>query len=76
MALSPEVAKIIREAVRIGGEQLQGKLPPHPRLKKRNPYAHLYERIKSKMGKSYKDCDDPDAMRILELIQYYVDNPC
>ena len=76
MALSPEVASIIQEAVRVGGDQLQGKLPPIPWLKKRNPYAHLYERIKSKMGKSYKDCDDEDAMRILELIEYYVRNPC
>ncbi len=74
--LSPEVASIIQEAVRIGGDKLQGKLPPHPRLKRRNPYAHLYERIKSRMGKSYKECNDEDAMRILELIEYYVQNPC
>mgnify|MGYP001236671603 FL=1 len=76
MALSPEVAAIIQEAVRIGGDQLKGKLPPIPWLPKRNPYAHLYERIKAKMGKSYKECDDEDAERIMELIEYYVRNPC
>ena len=25
---------------------------------------------------SDEDCDDEDAMRILELIEYYVRNPC
>jgi len=48
MALSPEVAKIIQEAVKIGGKALEGKLPPKSFLPKRNPYAHLYERIKAR----------------------------
>ena len=51
--LSEPVAKLIQEAVRIGGAELEGKLPPKPYLKKRNPYAHLYERIKAKMGRPY-----------------------
>ena len=68
--------KIIREAVRIAGDELKGKLPPHRYLKKRNSYAHLYERIKSKMGRSYKDCEDYEAHRILDLIDYYRKNPC
>lgn len=74
--MSPEIRKLIQEAVRLGGDELKGKLPPHPRLKKRNSYAHLYERIRSKMGRSYKDCEDWEAQRILDLIEYYVNNPC
>ena len=34
------------------------------------------ERIKSKMGRSYKDCEDWEAHRILDLIEYYSKNPC
>ena len=74
--MSPEISKIIQEAVRQAGKELEGKLPPHPHLKKRNPYAHLYERIKSKMGKSYKLCDDSQAQEILDIIEYYTNNPC
>jgi len=76
MALSPEVAEIIQEAVKIGGKALEGKLPAKPYLKKRNPYAHLYERVKARMGKSYKDCEDWQASEILRLIEYYSNNPC
>ena len=76
MSLSPEYRDLVRDAVKAGGDALQGKLPPHPRLKKRNPYAHLYERIKSEMGKSYKECDDWEVPRIIDLIEYYVKNPC
>lgn len=76
MALSPEVAKIIQEAVKIGGKALEGKLPPKSFLPKRNPYAHLYERVKARMGKSYKDCEDWEAPEILRLIEYYSNNPC
>jgi hypothetical protein len=76
MALSSEVAEIIQEAVKIGGKALEGKLPPKPYLKKRNPYAHLYERVKARMGKSYKDCEDWQASEILRLIEYYSNNPC
>ena len=74
--LSEPVAKLIQEAVRIGGAELEGKLPPKPYLKKRNPYAHLYERIKAKMGMPYRQCEDWQAERILNLIEYYVKNPC
>jgi hypothetical protein len=74
--MSPEITKIIQEAVRLGGQELEGKLPPCPFLKKRNPYAHLYERIKSRMGRSYKDCEDHEAQKILDMIEFYVKNPC
>ena len=74
--VSPEVRVLIREAVSLAGEELKGKLPPHPRHRQRNSYAHLYERIKSKMGRSYKDCEDWEAGKILDLIEYYAKNPC
>ena len=75
--MSPSVQKIILEAARQAGDELKGKLPPHPKHPKgRNSYAHIFERIKSKMGRSYKDCEDWEAERILDLIEYYSKNPC
>lgn len=77
MALSPEVRKHILEAVRNAAEQLEGKLPPHPMHPKgRNPHAHVFERIRTAMGKSYKDCDDWEASRILRIIERCVKYPC
>ena len=75
--MSPEVQKVILEAARLAGDELKGKLPPHHMHPKgRNSYAHIFERIKSKMGRSYKDCEDWEASRILDLIEYYTNNPC
>lgn len=75
--MSPEVQKVILEAARLAGDHLKGKLPPHHMHPKgRNSYAHIFERIKSKMGRSYKDCEDWEAPRILDLIEYYTNNPC
>ena len=76
MALSNEAKKIIQNAVAEGGKALEGKLPPCPWLKKRNPYAHLYERLKSRLGKSYKDCEDSQVPEILRMIEWYKNNPC
>tara|TARA_R100001510_G_C7643402_1_gene200916 strand:- start:1036 stop:1263 length:228 start_codon:yes stop_codon:yes gene_type:complete len=75
--MSPEIQKIIYEAAIKAGDELKGKLPPHRfHPNGRNPYAHVFERIKSKMGKSYKECQDWEADKILDLIEYYVKNPC
>ena len=76
MPLSPEVKKLIQDAARAAGDELVGKLPPKPWLPVRNPHAHIYERVKAKMGRSYKDCEDWEAPRILDLIEYYAKNPC
>jgi len=76
MVMSKSNQLLIREAVKSAGDDLKGKLPPHPHLKKRNSYAHIWERIKSKMGKSYKECDNTQAQEILDLIEYYAKNPC
>lgn len=74
--MSPELQKIILETARLAGDELKGKLPPHPRHPKgRNSYAHIFERIKTKMGKSYKECDDSEAGKILNIIEYCVNNP-
>ena len=76
MALSSEIARLIKEAAAQAGDKLKGKLPPHPRHPRgRNSYAHVYERIKSTMGRSYKDCEDWEAERILGVIEYTVRNP-
>jgi hypothetical protein len=74
--MSPENCKIIQDAVKEAGLALEGKLPPCKFLKKRNPYAHLWERIKHHMGKSYKECDDEQLKNIIELVEYYRNNPC
>ena len=76
MALSKEAVQMVREAAKEAGDHLKGKLPPCPFLKERNSYAHVWERLKTRLGKSYKDCDDEDLLRILELIQWYRNNPC
>ena len=65
--------KIIQEA----GDYLKNQLPEHPNHPNgRNSYAHVYERIRSKFGKSYKDCDDTEAYKILGYIEWLVKNPC
>jgi hypothetical protein len=76
MALSKESLTIVRAAARDAGDHLKGKLPPCPFLKERNSYAHIWERLKARLGRSYKDCDDDELPRILELIQWYKENPC
>lgn len=74
--MSPENAKRIQEAVKAAGAHLEGKLPPHPRLAKRNSYAHLWERIKHHMGRGYKDCNDDQVDDVLAIIEHYKNNPC
>lgn len=76
MALSPENIQIIRVKAKEAGDHLKGKLPPCKFLKQRNSYAHIWERLKSRLGRSYKDCDDSEMPRILELIEWYRNNPC
>jgi len=73
--MSPEVADRIRQAVALGGKALEGNLPDSPNHSKRNPYAHLWRCVKTKMGKSYKDCEDSDEQEIIEYITYLVNNP-
>ena len=74
--MSPENCKRVQEAVKEAGAHLEGKLPPHPGLAKRNSYAHLWERIKSKMGVSYKECSDDQVDEVLTIVRYYRENPC
>jgi len=76
MSLSKENIEIVKVAAKDAGNHLEGKLPPCPFLKKRNPYAHLYERLRARLGRSYKDCNDDELPRILEMIEWYKNNPC
>lgn len=75
MALGIESLRVIRMKVDEAGKHLEGKLPPHPGLTKRNPYAHLWDCIRQHLGRSYKDCEEHEVPRILELIEYYKNNP-
>lgn len=74
--MNSENCKQIQMLVKEAGAHLEGKLPPHPGLTKRNPYAHLWERIKSTFGKSYKECSDEQLEDVVQLIQFYRNNPC
>lgn len=76
MSLSKENIKMIREAAKDAGDHLKGKLPPCKFLRERNSYAHIWERLKSRLGKSYKDCDDEQVPDILRMIEWYKNNPC
>ena len=74
--MSFEVQKLILEAARAAGDELKGRLPPHPRHPDgRNSYAHIFERIKSIMGRGYKDCGDEEAEKILGIIEHCVNYP-
>ena len=74
--MSPENMSIIRAAAKDAGDHLKGKLPPCKFLKERNSYAHIWERLKSRLGRSYKDCEDSQAPEILRMIEWYKNNPC
>ena len=76
MALSKENITIIRAAAKDAGDHLNGKLPPCKFLKRRNSYAHIWERLKSRLGRSSKDCEDWEVPRILDMIEWYKNNPC
>lgn len=76
MPLSKESQLLVRTAAKDAGDHLKGKLPPCKFLKQRNSYAHVWERLKSHLGKSYKDCDDEQLPEILRMIEWYKNNPC
>jgi len=76
MPLSKEAQTIVKIAAKDAGDHLKGKLPPCKFLKERNSYAHIWERLKSRLGKSYKDCDDNQVPEILRMIEWYKNNPC
>lgn len=73
--MSPESAQRIREAVALSGKALEGRLPDSPHHPSRNPYAHIWRCIKTKMGKSYRECDDTQVEEILEHIRHLEQNP-
>jgi len=45
----------------------------HP--KGRNSHAHVFERLKNKLGMSYKDCNDSETDGILRFIFDCSNNP-
>ena len=70
--MSPAAIKYIQIVAKEAGDHLKDKLPGDHR----NSYAHIWERIKSKMGKSYKECSDDQLDEILEIIAWHRENPC
>lgn len=60
--------KLIRSAVNSTGDELKGKLQPHPDHPERNPYAHIWRTIKEHYGVSYKELTDDKVEDILTLI--------
>ena len=76
MSLSKENLDLVRRAAKDAGDHLKGKLPPCKFLKERNSYAHIWERLRARLGRSYKDCDDAQVPEILRMIEWYKNNPC
>jgi|APSaa5957512622_1039677.scaffolds.fasta_scaffold104805_2 hypothetical protein len=73
--LSQNVKQRIRGAVALGAEIVGPKLVPTNAHPVRNPHAHLWREIKTRMGKSYSECEDSDEKEIMEVIKFYVENP-
>lgn len=67
--LSETNVEIVREAVKVAGEELKGRLVPIPGIQTRNPWAHVWKCIKDGMGKSYRECWDSEMPQILALIE-------
>jgi hypothetical protein len=67
--LSKEVSVRIRDAVAIAGKYLESRLAPTAEHPTRNSYAHVWRMIKEEMGHSYKDCNDSDEQKIIEIIR-------
>jgi hypothetical protein len=67
--VNQENCKAVQAAVAEAGDYLKERLPAHPEHKERNAYAHLWRCIKEAMGRTYKECDDADLPRVLEIVK-------
>jgi hypothetical protein len=65
------VVKLVGEV----GEEIKDKILPTLEIPNRNAFAHIWREIKQAFGKSYKECDDADVPRILEIIEECRKNP-
>ena len=67
--MNPQNQKTIRKTILAAAENLQGKLPDHPRHPAgRNPYAHIPKVIKDITGSSYKNLPDKYFDIVMEII--------
>ena len=74
--MNSENSKTVWKYIQKAGDDLQGKLPPHPNHPKgRNPYAHVAICVKSKFQKSYKDIEDEKFNEVVEYIDFLKKNP-
>lgn len=74
--MNAENRRRVQAAVKDAGEALDGKLPSMTGLTRRNPWAHVWERIMDRFGCSYRDVDDDRVEEVLELIAWLRENPC
>lgn len=75
MALSKENRDIVVKLVGEVGEEIKSKILPTVEIPNRNAFAHIWKHIKQALGKSYKEADDEEMPRILELIEWVRSNP-
>lgn len=60
---------LIKQKVNEAAEMLKQKLQPTLSHPVRNPWAHVWQNIKLKMGKSYSDCNDANVTKIIQIIE-------
>lgn len=75
MALSKENRDLVIKAVGEAGEAIKDQILPTAEIPNRNAFAHIWRHIKHTLGKSYKEADDSELPRILELIEWCKSNP-
>ena len=67
---------IIREAVDVAAQDLEGRLPESPSHPKgRNPHAHVAQVLKALLGRSYTECADESVPKILRIIEEIQKHP-
>jgi hypothetical protein len=75
MALSKENRDIVIKLVGEVGDEIKSKILPTAEIPNRNAYAHIWRHLKQTLGKSYKEADDEQMPRIIELIEWVRSNP-
>ena len=74
--MNDDNAKEIWKLIQKTGDELVGKLPPHPSHPKgRNPYAHIALEIKNRYGMTYKDIPDDKVKELIDYIKFLRENP-
>lgn len=75
MALNQQNRELIIKLVGEVGEEIKDKILPTAEIPNRNAFAHIWRELKQAFGKSYKECEDTDVPRMLEIIEECRKNP-